>query len=72
MATLTQRHVAAVACGVPEDQRSDVERDTAAAIADLTEARLAAGEEPDAAERAALLELGDPVRLAAAYSSRPL
>ena len=72
MATLTQRYVAAVARGVPEDQRSDVERDTAAAIADLTEARLAAGEEPDAAERAALLELGDPVRLAAAYSSRPL
>jgi hypothetical protein len=72
MATLTERYVAAVARGVPEDQRPDVERDTAAAIADLTEARVAAGEGPDAAERAALLELGDPVRLAAEYSSRPL
>lgn len=72
MATLTERYVAAVSRGVPEDQRPDVERETAAAIADLMEARMASGQEREAAERAALLELGDPVRLAAEYSNRPL
>jgi len=72
MATLSERYVAAVARGVPENQRSDVEKEVAAAVADLAEARIAAGEEPQAAERAALLELGDPVRLAAEYSNRAL
>lgn len=72
MSTLTARYVSAVSRAVPESQRSDVEAEITAAIADLTEARLESGESPDAAELGVLMELGDPMRLAADYSNRPL
>lgn len=72
MATLTERYVAAVSRGVPAAQRPDVELEVSAAIDDLAAARREAGSEPATAEREALLELGDPVRLAAGYSGRQL
>lgn len=72
MATLSERYVAAVSRRVPENQRTDVELEVKAAIGDLVDARLAAGETPAGAEREALAELGDPVRLAADYAGRPL
>ena len=72
MSTLSSRYITAVSRSVPESQRSDVEAEVAAAIEDLTEARLAAGSTPEDAERAVLLELGDPMRLAADYSNKPL
>lgn len=70
--TLTDRYIDAVVRTVPERQRADVARELAAAIADQLDARLEAGEPTDAAERAVLTELGDPDRLAAGYSDRPL
>lgn len=72
MNTLTSRYITAVIHAVPESQRDDVRAELAAAIADLTDARLDAGATADEAERAALLELGDPMRLAAEYSNRKL
>ena len=72
MSTLTNRYIAAVSRAVPESQRRDVEAEVAAAIADLTEARLDTGVGPEDAEHGVLLELGDPMRLAADYSNRPL
>ena len=44
----------------------------AASIADAVEARTEQGEEPEAAEREVLEELGDPAVLAAGYADRPL
>lgn len=72
MATLTERYIAVVSRGVPEAQRADVERELAAAIADIVDSRVEAGEEPVRAERSALSEFGDPMRLAADYAGRPL
>jgi hypothetical protein len=73
MSSLTDRYVWAVLRAIPERQRADLEPEIRALVADAVEARLAAGatDEP-AAERAALIELGDPERLAARYSGRPL
>ncbi|WP_372699888.1 hypothetical protein [Arthrobacter sp. JSM 101049] len=72
MATLSERYVAAVSRRVPAAQRADVELEVAAAVDDLVTARREDGSEPAVAEREALLELGDPVRLAAGYSGRQL
>lgn len=72
MATLSERYVAAVGRGVPATQRADVELEVTAAVDDLIAARRQSGSGPAAAEREALLELGDPLRLAAAYSGRQL
>ncbi|PQZ92296.1 hypothetical protein CQ018_12390 [Arthrobacter sp. MYb227] len=72
MKTLTNRYITAVIHAVPESQRNDVQAELAAAIADLTDARLEAGASPQEAEHSALLELGDPMRLAAEYSNRKL
>ncbi len=71
-ATLTDRYVDAVVRTIPERQRDDVAQELRAGIADQLDARLEAGEDPDAAERGVLTELGDPDRLAAGYSDRPL
>lgn len=71
MTTLTDRYVWAVVRGVPEDQRADIERELRASIADDIEARVADGADAAAAERDALLALGDPDRLAASYAQRP-
>lgn len=72
MNTLTNRYITAVTQAIPESQRNDVQAELAAAIADLTDARIEAGATPEEAERSALLELGDPMRLAAEYSNRKL
>jgi hypothetical protein len=70
--TLTDRYVAAVLRGVPEKQRADVEQELRASVADAVDGMLEQGAEPSAAERTVLTGLGDPARLSADYSDRPL
>jgi hypothetical protein len=70
--TLTDRYVAATLRRVPEKQRPEIEKELRAAIADDVDARRDSGDAPDAAEHAALVELGDPYRLAASYTNRSL
>jgi len=70
--TLTDRYIDAVVRTVPEDQRGDVGAELRASVADQIDARIEQGEEPGAAERAVLLALGDPDKLAADYIGRQL
>ncbi|PJJ70526.1 hypothetical protein CLV46_0048 [Diaminobutyricimonas aerilata] len=70
--TLTDRYVWATLRTLPDAKRADIERELRASIEDAMEARLESGADPDEAERAVLLELGDPIRLAAQYAERPL
>lgn len=70
--SLTVRYVAAAVRTVPEKARKDLAAELEASIADQVDARVAAGEARDAAERAVLEGLGDPEALAAGYSDRPL
>jgi len=73
MTTLTDRYVTATVRGLDEGQRADVERELRATIEDMVDARLDAGSpDREEAERAVLVELGDPMRLAAGYSGKPL
>ena len=72
MTTLTDRYVWAVLRAVPEAQRAELERELRALVADTIDARLAAGTPAAEAERAALIELGDPERLAARYTDQNL
>jgi hypothetical protein len=72
MNSLTDRYVWAVIRTVPQQQRPELEREVRALIADAIEAGTGSGEaDADAAERAALTELGDPSALAARYADRP-
>ena len=72
-ASLTDRYVTATVRGLDDDQRAEVERELRTTIEDMIDGRLEAGAASRAeAERAVLAELGDPVRLAAGYSGRPL
>lgn len=71
-ATLTDRYVDAATRSVPEKQRADLAAELRASIADDIDARVESGEDADAAERAVLLGLGDPAKLAAGYTDRPL
>ncbi|GIG64050.1 permease prefix domain 1-containing protein [Phytomonospora endophytica] len=68
--TLTERYVQEVVRRIPADQRTDVADELRATIADTAEAR--EDETPEAAERAVITEMGDPIRLAAKYADRPL
>ena len=72
MTALTDRYVWAVLRAVPRSQRTELEPEIRALVADAIEAR---NGEPapsaEAAERAALAELGDPRVLAARYSEQP-
>ena len=70
--TLTDRYVAATLRSVPEKQRPDIEKELRASIADAVDDRIEAGAKPRTAEREVLVELGDPIRLAASYADRPL
>ena len=72
-ASLTDRYVTATVRDLDDDQRAEVERELRTTIEDMIDGRLEAGapSRPEA-ERAVLAELGDPVRLAAGYSGRPL
>jgi hypothetical protein len=71
-ATLTDRYVDAAMRTVPERQRDDLGAELRGSIADQIDAREDAGEARDAAERAVLIELGDPEKLAAGYTGRQL
>lgn len=70
--TLTDRYVWAVLKSLPDSKRADIDRELRASIADDVDARVAAGEDPAAAEHAVLLELGEPAKLAASYAGRTL
>jgi len=70
--TLTDRYVWAVVRTQPEAARADLEAELRERIADAIDARLADGVQEDVVERVVLTELGDPDRLAASYSDRPL
>ena len=70
--TLTDRYVSAVVRGVPDRQRADLEQELRASLADDIDARLDAGADAKSAERDAIVELGDPIVLAARYAGRPL
>lgn len=73
MTSLTDRYVAATVRGLDASQRADVERELRGTIEDMVQARLDAGTAtPEEAERAVLVELGDPMRLASGYSGTPL
>ena len=70
--TLTDRYVDAAMRTVPEKQRPDLSAELRASIGDQIDARVDSGEPQEAAERAVLTELGDPDKLAAGYTDRPL
>ena len=70
--TLTDRYVETILRNLPPHQRTDVEQELRASIADAVDDRLAAGTDPAEAETAVIAELGDPERLAAGYADRPL
>jgi len=71
MTTLSDRYVWAVLRAVPTDQRKDLEPEIRALVADTAESKAADGTlTSDAAERAALTELGDPEVLAGRYVDR--
>lgn len=69
---LVERYIAATIRSLPSDVQNDVRAELTASITDAIEARIEQGEDPDAAERAVLTELGDPAVLAAGYVDRPL
>ncbi|GIE36899.1 hypothetical protein Ait01nite_099440 [Actinoplanes italicus] len=71
MTTLIDRYVFTVLRRVPEQQRTDIERELRTSIDDAVDARVGGGEAREAAVEAALLELGDPDRLADGYAGRP-
>src|SRR5690606_4735895 len=70
--TLTDRYVAATLRSIPANSREDIERELRASIGDAIDAKVEAGSEPEAAEAAVLTDLGDPDRLAAGLTDRPL
>lgn len=72
MTSLTERYLAVTLRGIPEKQRPDVERELRSSIADDVEDRVASGEDRVAAETAVLEGLGNPSRLAAEMTGRPL
>ncbi|MFD7280811.1 hypothetical protein ACFV80_28120 [Streptomyces sp. NPDC059862] len=67
---LTERYVHEVVRRLPADQRDDIAEELRATIADTVEGRNA--DDPQAAEREVLSEMGDPVRYASRYTERPL
>ena len=72
MTALSDRYVAAVLGAVPGSQRADLEPEVRALVADAIEAKADQGDlTAEAAERAALTELGDPGVLAARYGDGP-
>jgi hypothetical protein len=70
--TLTDRYVAAAVRTVPEQQRADLAAELRVSIEDQVDARIEEGEPRESAERAVLTDLGDPDKLAAGYTDRPL
>jgi hypothetical protein len=72
MTTLTDRYVWAVQRSLPERQRDDIDRELRGTIADTIDGKRDAGVSEATAERETIVELGDPYRLAAGYTDRPL
>lgn len=70
--TLTERYIAAAMRTVPEAQRGDLATELRGSIDDQIDARVEGGEDRADAERTVLTELGDPDKLAAGYTGRPL
>ena len=71
MGDLTDRYVSATLRSIPDKQRPDIEAELRTSIGDAVEARIEAGDTPDGAEEAVLIDLGDPDRLAASYAGTP-
>jgi hypothetical protein len=71
MTNLVDRYVFTALRRIPEQQRADIDRELRASIEDAVEARVDAGETPEAAVESTLTELGDPDRLADRYAGRP-
>lgn len=69
--SLTERYIWAVTRQLPEGIGADVADELRSTLAETIEDKVAAGADPDAAEREALLELGDPDVLAREYGGRP-
>lgn len=69
---LFDSYVWAVVRSLPEKQRPEIRRELRASLSDAIEGRIAAGADAESAERAAILELGDPDALAVGYANRPL
>ncbi|WP_353809188.1 permease prefix domain 1-containing protein [Agromyces sp. SYSU T00194] len=72
MTTLTDRYVQATARYLPERQRAELARELRERIGDRRDAMIDEGHDPADAERATLVELGDPAVLAAGYADRPM
>ncbi|BBH67529.1 hypothetical protein ACTI_42140 [Actinoplanes sp. OR16] len=70
MTTLIDRYVQTVLSRIPEQKRTDIDRELRTSIEDAVEARVAGGSPPDAAVEETLLELGDPGKLADEYADR--
>jgi uncharacterized membrane protein len=72
MTTLIDRYVWAVLRAAPSAHRAELEPEVRGLVSDAVEARIAAGDPKNHAERAALTELGDPTVLAARYTDQSL
>ncbi|SDT81160.1 permease prefix domain 1-containing protein [Actinoplanes derwentensis] len=70
MTTIIDRYVYTVLRRVPEQQRTDIERELRTSIEDAVDARIDGGEEREPAVERTLLDLGDPDRLADGYAER--
>jgi hypothetical protein len=68
----TDQYLTAVHKGIPADQWAGIHAELRHAINTSVMVRVAKGEDPDAAEKNVLRELGDPMRLSATYSGRSL
>ncbi|WP_068399406.1 permease prefix domain 1-containing protein [Kribbia dieselivorans] len=69
--TLTDRYVWTVTRHLPADTGPDVARELRGTIDETVEGRIAAGQDPQTAERETLQDLGDPDVLAREYGGQP-
>lgn len=69
--SLTDRYVWTVSRQLSAQAGPDVARELRGTLAEMIEGRMAAGESPEQAERAAIAELGDPDVLAREYGGKP-
>ncbi len=73
MTELTDRYVyAATRFVADQDERDELDRELRERIADTVDHHRSAGLDRDEAERRTLTELGDPLRVSAAYRERPM
>lgn len=70
--TLVDRYVALAIRSLSKNEKTDVERELRASIADAIDARVDAGLTEEEAERSTLEEMGDPARLASRLTDRPM